>query len=55
MTPVKKVLYEQEQDDQKQIETNSNQQQSIQLKASFIIQKVCFVFLKTIFYFFKLD
>ena len=42
MTPIKKILYEQEQEDQKQIETNSQQQQTIQLKASFQIPRVIF-------------
>jgi hypothetical protein len=43
MTPVKKILYEQEQDDEKQTEINIHQQQIIQLKASFQIPKVKFL------------
>lgn len=34
------MLYEQETDEEKQIELNTNQQQIIQLKASFQIEKV---------------
>ena len=47
MTPVKKILHEQEKEDQKDIDTNFQQQQQlIQLKASFQISKV-FSFLKS--------
>jgi hypothetical protein len=39
MTPVKKVLYEQDQDEQKQLEVGS-QEQITQLNANFKISKV---------------
>jgi len=55
MTPVKKVLDQHETEDQQLIENNSNQQQFIQLKASFTIQKVYFFFLKIIFIFIFLN
>jgi hypothetical protein len=41
MTPVQQILYQEENEDQKQSETNLHQQQQlIQLKASFQISKV---------------
>jgi hypothetical protein len=44
MTPVKKVLHDQEQDEQRQLEFNS-QEQITQLKADFKISKVNYKYL----------
>lgn len=46
MTPVKQILYQEENEDQKQSETNLHQQQQlIQLKVSFQISKVNLIIL----------